>query len=261
METHTKKKTPQLYSTMQGESLIQEYSEPLEDLQESTPQVEDPQDDMEKDKSSEINDFVSAIKALGKNVAKSGKVRELEPFNGRDPKKLKTFILQCCIYFRGSSDSFQDKACHITFVISYLRDVALEWFEPGLLGLTEEPPTWLEDWDAFVEELQTNFGPYNKSGDVESELVNLRMKDSQCISEYLVWFNSLAVCCSWGESALKDRFYDGLPSCLKDDVSRGDGKPRTYSVCVGRLRTPMPTIGNAFRNVLERVIPTPKLSI
>jgi len=121
--------------------------------------VEDPQDDTEKDKSSELNDFVSAIKALGKNAAKSGKVRELEPFNGWDLKKLKTFILQCRLHFRGSSDLFQDKAHCITFAISYLWDVALEWFEPGLLGLTEEPPTWLEDWDAFVEELQTNFGP------------------------------------------------------------------------------------------------------
>jgi len=197
METHAKKKTPQLYSTMQGESSIQEYSEPPEDLQESIPQVEDPQDDMEKDKSSELNDFVSAIKALGKNAAKSGKVREPEPFNSRDPKKLKTFILQCCLYFWGSSDSFQDEACCITFTISYLQDVALEWFEPGLLGLTKESPTWLEDWEAFVKELQTNFGPYNKSGDVESELVNLQMKDSQHISKYLVWFNSLAVRCSW----------------------------------------------------------------
>jgi len=163
---------------------------------------------------------------LGKNAAKSGKVRELEPFNGRDPNKLKTFILQCRFYFRSSSDSFQDEACRITFAISYLRDVALEWFKPGLSGLTEEPPTWLEDWDAFVKELQTNFSPYDKSSDVESELVNLQMKDSQRISEYLVRFNSLAVRCSWGESALRHRFYDGLPSRLKDDVSRGDGKPK-----------------------------------
>ena len=49
METRAKKKTLQLYSTMQGESSIQEYSEPPEDLQESTPQVEDPQDDTEKE--------------------------------------------------------------------------------------------------------------------------------------------------------------------------------------------------------------------
>jgi len=52
------------------------------------------------------------------------------------------------------------------------------------------------------------------------------MKDSQHISEYLVRFNSLAVRCSWGESALRHRFYDGLPSHLKDDVSRGEGKPK-----------------------------------
>jgi len=52
------------------------------------------------------------------------------------------------------------------------------------------------------------------------------MKDSQCISEYLVWFNSLEVCCSWGKYALRHRFYDGLPSCLKDDVSCGDRKPK-----------------------------------
>jgi len=179
METRAKKKTPQLYSTMQEEPLIQGNSEPPEDLPESIPQVEDPQDDTEKDKSSELNDFVSAIKALGKNAAKSGKVRELEPFNGWDLNKLKTFILQCCLYFQGSSHSFQDEACCITFVISYLQDVALEWFEPGLSGLTEEPPTWLEDWDAFIEELQTNFRHYNKYGDVESKLVNLWMKDSQ----------------------------------------------------------------------------------
>ena len=61
---------------------------------------------------------------------------------------------------------------------------------------------------------------------LKSELVNLRMKDSQRISEYLVRFNSLAVHCSWCESALRHRFYDGLLSCLKDDVSRGDVKPK-----------------------------------
>ena len=210
---------------MQEESSIQN-SEAPEDPENTTPPVEDPQDDLDNDKSSQLDDFVSAIKALGKNAAKSGKVREPEPFNGRDPKKLKTFILQCRLYFRGNSDAFQDEARRVTFAISYLRDVALEWFEPGLSGLTEEPPDWLEDWDAFVKELQTSFGPYDESGDVENEIVNLRMKDNQRISEYLVRFNSLAVRCSWGESALRHRFYDGLPPRLKDDVSRGEGKPK-----------------------------------
>jgi len=53
-----------------------------------------------------------------------------------------------------------------------------------------------------------------------------------CISKYLVRFNSLAVCCSWGKSALRHRFYDGLPSCLKDDVNHGEGKPKDLlSMC------------------------------
>ena len=225
METCAKKKTPQLYTTLQEEPSIQENSKPPENPQDSTPLVEDPQDGMDKDKSSDqLNDFVSAIKALGKNAARSGKVRELEPYTGWDLKKLKTFILQCHLYFQGSSDSFQDEAQQVTFAISYLPDVALEWFEPNLLGLTEEPPSWLEDWHAFVKELKTNFRPYDESGDIESKLVKLWMKDSQCISEYLVWFNSLAVHCSWGESTLRHRFYESLPSHLKDDVSCGEGK-------------------------------------
>jgi hypothetical protein len=235
METRAKKKSTTLYTTqtMHEGSSLREDSETsrIEEVpEETTPQAEDPQGDVDNDKSStQLSDFVSAIKALGKSAAstaKPGRVKEPDPFNGREPKKLKTFILQCRIYFRGSSESFQDDARRVTFAISYLRDVALEWFEPGLSGLTEEPPEWLEDWDAFVDELQTNFGPYDESGDVENELVNLRMKDNHRITEYLVRFNSLAVRCSWGEAALRHRFYEGLPSRLKDDVSRGSGKPK-----------------------------------
>ena len=55
------------------------------------------------------------------------------------------------------------------------------------------------------------------------------MKDTQRISEYLVKFNSLAVRCSWGEPALRFRFYDGLPARLKDEISKGEGKPRTLT--------------------------------
>lgn len=225
MVTRAKKKI-----TMPEESSIREISETprIEEVPEDTIlPVEDPEDDLDNDKSSvPISEFVSAIKALGKSATKTGKIKEPDPFTGRDPKKLKTFLLQCRLYFRGSSDSFQDDTRKVTFAVSYLRDVALEWFEPGLSGVSEDLPLWLEDWDSFVEELQTNFGPYDESGDVENELTNLRMKDNQRITEYLVRFNSLAVRCSWGDAALRHRFYDGLPPRLKDDLCRGEGKPK-----------------------------------
>ena len=87
--------------------------------------------------------------------------------------------------------------------------------------------TWL--WDSFVDELQDNFGPFNESADIEHDHTNLRMKDTQCISNYLVHFNSLAVRCSWGESALQYRFYEGLLARLEDEISKGDGKLKTLA--------------------------------
>jgi hypothetical protein len=63
-------------------------------------------------------------------------------------------------------------------------------------------PAWLNDWDKFVQELETNFGPYNDIGDVENELATLKMLTSQRISEYIVCFNSLASRCNWGDAPL-----------------------------------------------------------
>ena len=90
--------------------------------------------------------------------------------------------------------------------------MAQEWFEPGLSGLTDTYLLWLDNWNAFVDKLQSNFGPFDESADIEHDLTNLRMKDSQRISNYLVRFNLLAVRCPWGESALRYRFYEVLPA-------------------------------------------------
>ena len=49
--------------------------------------------------SHQTDDLVSAIKRLGKMKSEGGKVREPDPFTGREPKKLKTFIFQCMLYF------------------------------------------------------------------------------------------------------------------------------------------------------------------
>jgi hypothetical protein len=33
----------------------------------------------------------------------------------------------------------------VIFALSYLRDIAQEWFEPGISGLTNEPPEWFDN--------------------------------------------------------------------------------------------------------------------
>jgi hypothetical protein len=112
-------------------------------------------------------------------------------------------------------------------VISYHWNLALQWFKPRLSRELDEDPTWLENWDLFVEELQMKFGPYDQTDDAQSELVT----SSQCITEYIVPFNSLAPCCDWGDAALHHQFYEGLLNPLKDKVSQGDNsKPRTLNL-------------------------------
>ena len=90
------------------------------------------------------------------------------------------------------------------------------------------PPVWLDNWEAFLDELCSKFGPFDKTGNAEHELTNLCMKDNHHVTDYLVQFFSLAVCCPWGDSALKYRFYKDLLAQIKYVLSKGD-KPWTVS--------------------------------
>jgi Retrotransposon gag protein len=154
----------------------------------------------------------------------TGKLCEPEPFTRKDPKKL---IFQCQLYFR--NPDFDSNSKKVTFALSYLRDVAQEWFEPGISGLTNEPLEWSNNWETFLNELHTNFRPYNETGDAEHELTNLRMRDNQRVSDYMVRFSRLALCCFWGEPALRYRSYEGLFPRIKNEISKSE-KPRTLQV-------------------------------
>jgi hypothetical protein len=55
------------------------------------------------------------------------------------------------------------------------------------------------------------------------------MRDNQRVSDYLVHFSRLALHCSWGEPALRYRFYEGLPPRIKDKLSKSE-KPQTLQV-------------------------------
>jgi hypothetical protein len=98
--------------------------------------------------STQADDLVQAIKKLGKMKSDTGKLHEPEPFTRKDLKKLKAFIFQCQLYF--CNLDFDSDSKKVTFALSYLRDVAQEWFEPGISGLTNEPLEWFDNWKAFL---------------------------------------------------------------------------------------------------------------
>jgi hypothetical protein len=46
------------------------------------------------------------------------------------------------------------------------------------------------------------------------------MKDNQKIAKYIVSFQQLAPRVQWGQAALRQQFYIGLPSQIKDEIAR-----------------------------------------
>ena len=156
------------------------------------------------------------------------KVREPDTFDGSDPRKLRDFLVSCNLHFRDRAHVFSSDEKKILFILSYLKGAAINWFEPGLMDPTNSAH-WMWDFPAFINELESNFGPHDPVGDAEKALTELTMKDNWKIVKYNVEFWKLASKLDWNESALCARYFRGLLLHLRTEVLRSGGKPSTLS--------------------------------
>ena len=161
----------------------------------------------------------------------SGKTKVCEPdlFDGTDPCKLHAFLMLCKLNFQNHPKAFAMNCTKVTYTQSYLRGMALKWFEPDLLNISNPNthPIWMDNYHQFISELKSNFGPHDPVRDTEHQLDNLSMKEGQKINKYVVEFNCLAgQVHSYGNGVLHHIFYSGLPDYIKDEISHV-GKPCT----------------------------------
>ncbi|KAG6327595.1 hypothetical protein ID866_11494 [Astraeus odoratus] len=146
-----------------------------------------------------------AIDSLACTSRKSGssssqtKVHEPDTFNGTDSKKLCTFLVQCKLNFQDCPSAFKKDCAKVVFTQSYLKGMALKWFEPDLLSSSNprSHPLWMYDC------------PHNPVTNAENQLDHLQMKENQCINN---------------DGALHHQFYSGLPNHIKDKICHV-GKP------------------------------------
>ncbi|KAG6326721.1 hypothetical protein ID866_12368 [Astraeus odoratus] len=75
------------------------------------------------------------------------KVHEPDTFDGTDPKKLWTFLVQCELNFQDCPSAFKKDRAKVVFVQSYLKGMALEWFKLDLLssGNPRSHPLWMDN--------------------------------------------------------------------------------------------------------------------
>src|SRR3984957_19576781 len=176
--------------------------------------------------------LADAIAALARNVgsqrdSSQTKVREPNPFDGTDLAKLRTFLVQLQLSFNDRPSAFGNGQRKVNFAISYLKGMALAYFETSLLEPDVlNPPAWEDDYSEFVEELKLYFGSSDLIGESENKIENLTMKSSQRIAKYIVKFNRLATITGWDGHALRHQFYRVLPPRIKDKLAR-IGKPAT----------------------------------
>ncbi len=153
------------------------------------------------------------------------KVKEPDTFDGSDPRKLKAFIVSLQLNFNDRPTAFAADANKVNYAISFLSGTALDWFEPDILRPNpRNPPAWQYSYAAFLEELRTNFGPFDAIGDAEDALEHLRMRDGDRIMKYMVQFNQYASQVGYGDNSLCHAFYRGLCTRIKDDMAH-HGKP------------------------------------
>ncbi|KIN92959.1 hypothetical protein M404DRAFT_172124, partial [Pisolithus tinctorius Marx 270] len=134
-----------------------------------------------------------AVHALAWSSSRTGdsalktKVCEPDTFNGSDPKKLHEFLIQCKLNFQDHPHTFRSNREKVTFTQSYLKGMALAWFEPGLLNPDNyDRLLWMDDYHEFLQELTTNFGLHNAIEDAIQQLKNLTMKDGSQTTKYVI---------------------------------------------------------------------------
>jgi hypothetical protein len=84
-----------------------------------------------------------ANNGLGGGAERHGsraKLREPDPFDGKDPKKLPGFLLQCMLNFRARPQEFQHDSTKVNYALSFLKEPALDYFEPYLVDDPADEP-------------------------------------------------------------------------------------------------------------------------
>ena len=82
-----------------------------------------------------------------------------DTFSSTESDKLNNFLFQCRLYFRANPAQFDTDIAKINFAMTYLTEVAQDWFEGGLNQEDQGiPQDWLSNWNLFVDKLRRHFG-------------------------------------------------------------------------------------------------------
>ena len=91
-----------------------------------------------------------ANKGESKITSKCNNVWNSDQFNSLEPNKLCSFFTQLELVFRAWPQTFDIDKQKVTYAISFLRGMALQWFELYLLeGMSDNPLVFMSNYSVF----------------------------------------------------------------------------------------------------------------
>ncbi len=123
------------------------------------------------------------------------KTKKPNTFDGSNLWKLAVFVLECKFYFQNFLKEYKEDVKKISFTLSYLKSLAIEWFEPWPIDSDEcnKDPKWSYDYFKFLCILQKDFSNIDPVADMEEVIESIKMKDNWKIIQYNMEFNQHAV--------------------------------------------------------------------
>ena len=158
---------------------------------------------------------------------KHRKAKELYLFSGRSPNKLCAFIFQYQIYFCTCEEEFKENTDKILFAIFYLRNIALDYFEPYINeSIPLQDFDFLNSWPAFVQKLSNTFGLYSLENNDENIIVTIPLSYGGKAVNYFIQFAKYQNRIRWNNHSLCKLVKDAILLCIHNELCF------TYSNCL-----------------------------
>ena len=114
---------------------------------------------------------------------------------------------------------FTENSEKIFFAISYLRGIALDYFE---LFITEPDPLqsldFLEDWLAFIQQLSNVFRSYSPEDDDEDAIVTIPFPHDRRAAGYFIRFAKYQNRIQWDDRSLCKVVKDTIPTRISEEL-------------------------------------------
>ncbi|KAG8678105.1 hypothetical protein FRC09_020116, partial [Ceratobasidium sp. 395] len=147
----------------------------------------------------------------------SGGIKLAKPdkFDGKDKSKSKAFRVAITQYLRAVyPHATVDE--QILFIISYLEGAALDWLQPFQEADIDprSPVAFLHNLPSFWSEFDKRFGEINRAENYRQKFHEIKQKKS--VQDFVTEFQTYSQILGYGDTVLRDLFYDKLSDYIKD---------------------------------------------